>query len=98
MLNDMKECKFLTIKLHADWIKTRKGLPIKDVCSQGARGCPVRTFCRQGGSSDADVRTFWGKTFGFFEIYGMSAQTKELRVNFSRFCADVLYGRPLIIK
>jgi len=60
-----------------------------------------------GVSSDADVRTFWCKNFGSFEIYGVSARTRELSqcghfsnkvgggVNFSRFCADIFYGRPL---
>jgi len=31
------------------------------------------------------------KNCGFFEINGVSARTRG--VNFSRFCADVLYGR-----
>jgi len=65
----------------------------------------VRTFCGQGGNSlYADVRSFWRENIGFFEIYGISARTREeeelsqcghLRtrgVNFSRFCADVFYG------
>jgi len=52
---------------------------------------------------------FGAKNFGFFEIYIVSARTrgegdlsqcghfakKGGGVNFSRFCADVLYGRPL---
>jgi len=50
------------------------------------------------------------KNFGFFEIYGVTAWTKGRglsqcgyfadkgeRANFSRFCADVFYGRPLTI-
>jgi len=32
--------------------------------------------CGQGGSSDADVRTFWCKNAKFFEIYGVSARTR----------------------
>jgi len=32
-----------------------------------------------GGSSDVDVCTFWYKNFGFFEIYGVSAWTREGR-------------------
>jgi len=28
--------------------------------------CLVRTFCGQGGSSDADVRTFWRKNLRIF--------------------------------
>jgi len=52
---------------------------------------------------------FGAKYVGFFEIYGVSARITERglsqcghfankvegRVNFSRFCADILYGRPL---
>jgi len=51
---------------------------------------------------------FGAKNIEFFEIYGVSARTKwEVEpvltffgqggegVNFSRFCADVFYGRPL---
>jgi len=51
---------------------------------------------------------FGAKKFGFFEIYCMSTRTKgegglgqcehvsdKEGVNFSQFCADVLYGRPL---
>jgi len=51
---------------------------------------------------------FDAKNIGFFEIYGLSARTRGLSQYghfsdkwegvsiFSRFCADVLYGRPLI--
>jgi len=39
---------------------------------------------------------FGVKNFGFFKIYCVSARTRGGReVNFSRFCVDVLYGRPL---
>jgi len=50
---------------------------------------------------------FGAKTFEFFEIFGVFARTRGLRVtstdilgtrgevNFSRFCAHVLYGQPL---
>jgi len=72
----------------------------------------MRTFCgaqTRGGSSDADVLTFWLKNIRFFEIYGASARTKERGlsqcghfsdkgVNFSRFCANVFYGRPRMMK
>jgi len=62
---------------------------------KGEGVCPVRTFCGQGGdSSGAEFRTFWCKDIGFFEIYGVSARTGG---DFSRFCADVPYGRPLTI-
>jgi len=42
----------------------------------------VRTYYGQGGrgSSNADVRTFWCKNLGFFEIYGLSAQIREEEV------------------
>jgi len=68
-------------------------------------GCPVRTR-REGCSSDADVRTFWSKKLRFFfEIYGVSARTREgwansdkrEGINLSRFCADVFYEQPLSI-
>jgi len=52
---------------------------------------------------------FGAKSFKFFEIYGVSAQPRERAVkqcrhfadkgkgvNFSRFFADVVYGRPLV--
>jgi len=46
---------------------------------------------------------FGAKTIGFFEIYVVSARTGGVEpvrttegVHFSRFCADVLYGQPLI--
>jgi len=38
---------------------------------------------------------FGAKTFGFFKILSVSARTRGEGVNFSRFCADVFYGRPL---
>jgi len=51
---------------------------------------------------------FVAKNFGFFEIYGVSARTREVEpvraffgqegVSFSRYCADVFYGRPLVVK
>jgi len=52
---------------------------------------------------------FEANTFNFFEIYVVSSRTRGslsianiLRtrgegVNFSRFCADVFYGRPLTL-
>jgi len=52
---------------------------------------------------------FGEKRFRFFEIYGVFARTRGVEpvrtfcgqggrlVNFSRFCADAFYGRPLII-
>jgi len=47
-------------------VVTFRNLNIKDVRSQGERVCPMRTFCRQGGSSDAYVRTFWCKKLRIF--------------------------------
>jgi len=53
---------------------------------------------------------FGAKNFGYFEIYGVSAPTRrgfeplrtfckqEGGINFSRFCADALYGRSLTDK
>jgi len=52
---------------------------------------------------------FDAKNSGFFEIYDVSIQTRELSqcgqfadkgrkgVNFSQFCVGVLHGRPLIL-
>jgi len=37
---------------------------------------------------------FGAKNFGSFEIYVVDKRGRG--VNFSRFCADVFYGRPLI--
>jgi len=68
----------------------------------------VRTVCGhgEGGSSDADVRIFGTKNFGFFEIYGVSARTSERvesvrtfggegeGVNFSRFRATSFMDGP----
>jgi len=57
--------------------------------------CPVRTFADKGkgGSSDADVRTFWCKKLGLFKIHG---EQGGRMIKFSRFCTDVLYGQSLI--
>jgi len=72
----------------------------------------VRTFFGQEGSSYMNSAHFSAKNIGFFEIYGVSARTRgwgvepvrtffgqggrRSNVNFLRFCADVLYGRPLM--
>jgi len=53
-----------------------KGAVHKRRPKSGGRDCPVRTFFGQEGSSDADICTIWWKNFGFFEIYGVSAQTR----------------------
>jgi len=84
-----------------------------DVRSQGERGfVQCGHFSDEGGSSDADVRTFLAqKNLGVFEIYVVSTRTgvgtvEPVRtfcgqgrrgVIFSRFCADVFFGRPLSI-
>jgi len=63
-------------------------------------------FSDKGGSSDADVRTFWSKILRIFRNLwcvrtdkrggvepGGHFADKGGGVNFSRFCADFLYGR-----
>jgi len=67
------------------------------------RGCPKKMSAVRRGLSGADkgggifqMRTsarFGTKIFG---IHGVSAWTRGERVHFSRFWADVFYGRPLI--
>jgi len=71
----------------------------------------LRTDRERGGSLYADVSIFWRKKFEFFEIYSVSVRTRGegvepvqtfygqggQGVNFSRFCADILYERPLIL-
>jgi len=80
------------------------------VKGRGFVKCGHFTDNGEEGSSDADVRIFGEKNLGFFEIYCMSTQTRGEEVsqcghfadkwggqgvNFFRFCANVLYGRPL---
>jgi len=89
---------------HHHVTKFNNGLSIKHVHVQGGFVLSADIFRTRGirVSLDADVRTFWCKNFGFFEIYGMSARTRELNqcghfedkkgVHFSRFCADVFNG------
>jgi len=83
-----------------------RGRPYDNKMSAVRGVCPVHTFCGQRGcSSDVDICIFWHQNFGFFKIYGVPAQTRRLSqceyfadkggVNFSRFCADVFYGRSL---
>jgi len=67
------------------------GPSIKDVLSQrrGFVQCGHFSDKEGGGSSDADIRTFWRKTFEFFEIYEESARTRERRVEPVRiFCGQ----------
>jgi len=85
-----------------------KGLPIKDVRSQGGF-VQCGQFAYKEDSSDADVRTFWCKKLRIFQnlwcVRTDSARKVEQlrtfcgqrgrRVKFSRFRADIFYGRPL---
>jgi len=52
-------------------------------------------FVDKGGSSDADARTFPCKKTSDFSKFMVFARTSggEGVINFSRFCADVFYGR-----
>jgi len=66
-------------------------------------------FADKRGSSDADVRTLMQKKLRIFrnllcvrtdkEGWASASiiRTRGEGVNFSRFCKDVLYGRPLTI-
>jgi len=72
----------------------------------------VRTFFRLGGGDVLQMQTsalFSAKNFEFLEIYGVSTWTRGgglghyghfvgERVNFSRCCMEVFYGRPLGLK
>jgi len=74
-----------------------KGPSIQDVRSHGEGVVQ----CGQGGkgsSSDADVRTFWCKKLRIFRNLWCVRTGREGGGNFSRFCADVLYGQALMIK
>jgi len=88
--------------------KCSKGLFIKDVRSQG--GCPVRAFFGQlGGVLQMRTSALFGiKKFRIFRNLwcvctdkgdGWASadilRTRGRAVNFSRFRADVFYGRPL---
>jgi len=52
-----------------------KGPSIKDVRSQG-EFVQFGHFANKGGSSDADVRTFWNKKHRIFKIYGVFARAR----------------------
>jgi len=83
------------------------GSSIKDIRSQGGwEVIQCRHFSDKGGSSNADVRTLCCKTSDFLKVVVCPHEQGELsqsgnfadkgeRVNFSRFCAHVFYGRPL---
>jgi len=80
-----------------------KGPSIKDVRTQ-ASGLSSADIMRTGeGFRCGRPHFLMQKNFGFFEIYGVSARTwgkessqcghfSDEGVNFSRFCANVLYG------
>jgi len=84
------------------------GPSIKDVHSQEGGGLSSANILQTRGGS-IQMRTsalFGAKNFGFFEIYGVSARARGVEpvrtffghgegVNFSRFYADVFYGRPV---
>jgi len=70
----------------------------------------MRTICRQGGEGFLKIQTstfFRVENFGFFEIYFVSVRTRENQCGhfadkgvvfgFSQFCANVIYGRSLIV-
>jgi len=67
---------------------------INDVRSQVKGVCPKPTFFEKEDSSDTDVRTFWCKTLRILRIM-VRPHGQGRGVNYSRFCADVLYRRPL---
>jgi len=87
---------------------TSLGPSIKDVRTQGV------VQCGQGGRGFHQIRTsalFDAKNFRFFEFMVCPHRQgrkgvepvrtfceQGRRVNFSRFCADVLYGRSLFMK
>jgi len=64
--------------------------------SGGKEGLSTADIADKGGSSDADVRTFWCKKLRIFRNLWCVRMNKEGRGHFSRFCADVFDGRLLI--
>jgi len=79
--------------------------PYKTSAVRGKEGLSSVYILRGGGSSDADVRTFWCKKPRIFRNLwcvftdkerGVESMRTVEGVNFSRFCADAFYGRPLI--
>jgi len=75
-------------------MKKHKSLSIKDNRSQGGvgRSCSVRTR----GFFRWEDHTFFAKTLEFSKfmvcLHGRGRESQ-----FSRFCADVFYGRPLTV-
>jgi len=93
--------------LHTSKIRIRAAHKRRPQSGWG-EGLSVRTFVNKGGSSDAEVRTFWCKKSEFFKISIVTARTRveevELvrkfygqggGVNFSQFCVNVFHGRLL---
>jgi len=94
--------------------KCKKGLSLKDFRSPGGLSSwnAFWTRSREGGSSYADVRTFWYKKLRIFQNlwcvhcpHGKGGRegvepvrTRGEMVNFLRFCADVFYGQALMTK
>jgi len=81
-----------------------KGPSIKDVRSQGGGGCPVRTFCGQGGGVffRCGRPHFLAQKHQIFRNLGCARTDKEGEVSQDKgrgqFCADVFYGRPLLLR
>jgi len=104
---------FLTLSIYASHRILYKGPSVKDVHSQwrGDLSSAVifRTILQM--QTSALLQKIYAKSFGFFEICDVSARTRGKGVkpvqtfcgqpgrgiNFSQFCADVFYGRPLTL-
>jgi len=83
----------------------QKGCSWKTSAVRRRRAVRCGHFADTGGFQDMDIRTFWLKNFGFFEMYGVCARTRRegdwtsagiMRTGgslFLRFYADVFYGR-----
>jgi len=92
--------------LHSTFRPTRLGAVYRPQ-SEG-RGLSSTDIFRTSGEGVLQMwmsALFCTKNSRFFEIYGMPARTRGVDpmwtrregVNFSRFCADVFYGRPLTV-
>jgi len=83
---------------HQDLNRIIRGRPWRTSAHKGGESLSSADIFRTRGERVLQMRTsalFDAKNIKFFEIYGVPARTKEEGVNFSRFCADVFYGRPL---
>jgi len=93
--------------LHFYFLILFRGCP-KDVRSQGEGICPVRTFCGLEGFFRCGRPHFFVQKHRIFQNFWCVRMDKEKgvsqcghfadkeRVNFSRFCVDVVYWQPLI--